>query len=108
MVVLLLLLPFFDRSPERHPLRRPIATVAGIATIAAMAYLTVLGAVDGSPTEIEPDRPAQPVQVCLAHARFEQARAPVRLRLARADRADIAAAPAERLDDGGLVELDVV
>ena len=43
-LVLLLLLPFFDRSPERNPLRRPIATIAGIATIAAMAYLTVLGA----------------------------------------------------------------
>jgi mono/diheme cytochrome c family protein len=52
-LVLLLLLPFYDRSPERNPLRRPIATVAGIATIAAMAYLTVLGAVAGSPTEIE-------------------------------------------------------
>src|SRR4029078_370670 len=39
---LLLLLPFIDRGPERNPLRRPIATVAGIATIAAMAYLTVL------------------------------------------------------------------
>src|ERR687893_1670064 len=50
---LLLLLPFFDRGPERHPLRRPIATVAGIATIGAMAYLTVLGALAGSPTEIE-------------------------------------------------------
>ncbi len=52
-LMLLLLLPFFDRSPERNPLRRPIATVAGIATIAAMAYLTVLGALAGSPTEIE-------------------------------------------------------
>src|SRR5215210_2947507 len=50
---LLLLLPFFDRNPERHPLRRPIATVAGIATIAAMAYLTVLGALAGAPTEID-------------------------------------------------------
>ncbi len=50
---LLLLLPFFDRNPERHPLRRPIATVAGIATIGAMAYLTVLGALAGSPTEID-------------------------------------------------------
>ena len=39
-LVLLLLLPFFDRGPERHPLRRPIATTAGIATIGAMAYLT--------------------------------------------------------------------
>jgi hypothetical protein len=52
-LVLLLTLPFFDRNPERNPLRRPIATVAGIATIAAMAYLTVLGALAGSPTEIE-------------------------------------------------------
>ena len=52
-LVLLLLLPFFDRNPERNPLRRPIATVAGIATIAAMAYLTTLGALAGSPTEID-------------------------------------------------------
>jgi menaquinol-cytochrome c reductase cytochrome b/c subunit len=52
-LVLLLLLPFFDRGAERNPLRRPIATTAGIATIAAMAYLTVLGALAGSPTEID-------------------------------------------------------
>jgi menaquinol-cytochrome c reductase cytochrome b/c subunit len=52
-LVLLLLLPFYDRNPERNPLRRPIATTAGIATIAAMAYLTVLGAIAGSPTDIE-------------------------------------------------------
>ena len=52
-LMLLLALPFFDRSPERHPLRRPIATTAGIATILAMAYLSVLGALAGSPTEIE-------------------------------------------------------
>jgi menaquinol-cytochrome c reductase cytochrome b/c subunit len=52
-LVLLLLLPFFDRSPERNPLRRPIALTAGIATIAAMAYLTILGALAGAPSEIE-------------------------------------------------------
>jgi mono/diheme cytochrome c family protein len=52
-LMLLLLLPFFDRGPERHPLRRPIATLAGIATIAGMTYLTVLGALAGSPNEIE-------------------------------------------------------
>jgi menaquinol-cytochrome c reductase cytochrome b/c subunit len=52
-LMLLLLLPFYDRGPERHPLRRPIATLAGIATIAAMTYLSVLGALAGSPTEIE-------------------------------------------------------
>ena len=57
-LVLLLLLPFIDRSPERNPLRRPIATTAGIATIGAMAYLTILGATAGSPTEI--DKPAPP------------------------------------------------
>ena len=52
-MVLLLLLPFYDRSPERRPERRPIATTAGILTIVAMAYLTFLGATAGSPTEIE-------------------------------------------------------
>jgi hypothetical protein len=57
-LVLLLLLPFIDRGPERHPLRRPIATTAGIATIGAMAYLTILGALAGSPTQI--DEPAPP------------------------------------------------
>lgn len=55
-LVLLLVLPFIDRGPERHPLRRPIATTAGIATIAAMGYLTILGALAGSPTQI--DQPA--------------------------------------------------
>ena len=52
-MVLLLLLPFYDRGPERHPGRRPLATTAGCLTIAAMAYLTYLGATGGSPTEID-------------------------------------------------------
>src|SRR5918996_2530458 len=52
-LVLLLLLPFFDRGPERHPFRRPIATLAGITVIGAMAYLTLLGALAGAPTEID-------------------------------------------------------
>jgi ubiquinol-cytochrome c reductase cytochrome b subunit/menaquinol-cytochrome c reductase cytochrome b/c subunit len=52
-MVLLFLLPFFDRNPERNPLKRPIATLAGITVIAAMAYLTIEGALAGSPTEIE-------------------------------------------------------
>src|SRR6059058_4235409 len=51
-MVLLFLLPFIDRNPERNPLRRPIATLAGITVIAAMAYLTIEGAVAGAPTEI--------------------------------------------------------
>jgi mono/diheme cytochrome c family protein len=52
-MILLILLPFYDRSPERRPERRPIATAAGVFTIAAMAYLTYLGAAAGSPNEIE-------------------------------------------------------
>jgi menaquinol-cytochrome c reductase cytochrome b/c subunit len=52
-MILLILLPFYDRGPERRPERRPIAMVAGIFTIAAMAYLTYLGAAAGSPNEIE-------------------------------------------------------
>jgi menaquinol-cytochrome c reductase cytochrome b/c subunit len=52
-MILLVLLPFYDRGPERRPERRPIATTAGIFTIAAMAYLTYLGAAAGSPNEIE-------------------------------------------------------
>src|ERR671917_2729805 len=52
-LVLLILLPFIDRSPERHPLKRPIATTAAVATIGAMTYLSMLGALAGAPTEIE-------------------------------------------------------
>jgi mono/diheme cytochrome c family protein len=52
-MVLLLLLPFYDRGPERRPERRPIATTAAILTITAMAYLTFLGANAGSPNELD-------------------------------------------------------
>src|ERR671916_196982 len=52
-MILLILLPFIDRNPERRPERRPIATVTGIFVIAAMAYLTYLGASAGSPNEID-------------------------------------------------------
>jgi mono/diheme cytochrome c family protein len=52
-MVLLLLLPFYDRGPQRHPGRRPIATTAGCLTIVAMAYLTYLGATGGSPLEVD-------------------------------------------------------
>jgi len=52
-MVLLLLLPFYDRNPERNPLKRPIASTAGILTIVSMAFLTFLGAEAGSPTDID-------------------------------------------------------
>ena len=57
-MILLFLLPFYDRNPERRPERRPIATTAGIFTIAAMGYLTYVGASAGSPTQIDLPTPA--------------------------------------------------
>ena len=51
-MILIILLPFIDRSPERRPERRPIAIFSGIFVIGAMAYLTFLGANAGSPNEI--------------------------------------------------------
>lgn len=57
-LILLFLLPFYDRSPERHPLKRPIATTAGVLTVLAMTWLTWEGAIAGSPTNIEMETPA--------------------------------------------------
>jgi quinol---cytochrome c reductase cytochrome c subunit, bacillus type len=52
-MILLFLLPFYDRSPERRPERRPIAMVAAFFTIGAMAFLTYEGANAGSPNQID-------------------------------------------------------
>jgi menaquinol-cytochrome c reductase cytochrome b/c subunit len=57
-MLLLVLLPFYDRNPERRPERRPIATTAALATIAVMAYLTYLGAHAEAPDKIELPVPA--------------------------------------------------
>jgi menaquinol-cytochrome c reductase cytochrome b/c subunit len=57
-MILLFLLPFYDRSPERRIERRPIALAAGIATIAAMAFLTYSGANTGSPNTVDMAPPA--------------------------------------------------
>jgi menaquinol-cytochrome c reductase cytochrome b/c subunit len=56
-MILLFLLPFYDRGPERRPERRPIATLTGIVVIGAMAFLTYSGANAGSPTAIEVSTP---------------------------------------------------
>jgi menaquinol-cytochrome c reductase cytochrome b/c subunit len=58
-MILLFLLPFYDRGPERRPERRPIAMAAAIFTIAAMGYLTYLGASAGPPTQIDQPTPAR-------------------------------------------------
>ena len=57
-MILLFLLPFYDRSPERRIERRPIALAAGIATIAAIAFLTYSGADTGSPNSVDLKPPA--------------------------------------------------
>jgi menaquinol-cytochrome c reductase cytochrome b/c subunit len=61
-MILLFLLPFYDRKPERRPERRPIATLTGIAVIGAMALLTYEGASAGSPTVIEMPTPTAVAQ----------------------------------------------
>ncbi len=57
-MILLFLLPFYDRSPERRIERRPIALAAGIATILVIAYLTYEGAAAGSPNSVDLQPPA--------------------------------------------------
>lgn len=61
-MILLFLLPFYDRGPERRPERRPVATITGIVVICAMAFLTYEGANAGSPTAIEMTTPTAVVQ----------------------------------------------
>ncbi len=61
-MILLFLLPFYDRKPERRPERRPIATLTGIFVIGAMALLTYQGANAGSPTVIEMPTPSRITQ----------------------------------------------
>ena len=52
-MILLFLLPFYDRGPERRPERRPVATITGVIVICAMAYLTYNGATAGTPDALE-------------------------------------------------------
>jgi ubiquinol-cytochrome c reductase cytochrome b subunit/menaquinol-cytochrome c reductase cytochrome b/c subunit len=56
-MILLFLLPFYDRGPERRPERRPVAMVTALFVIGAMALLTYQGANAGSPTAIEMPTP---------------------------------------------------
>jgi quinol-cytochrome oxidoreductase complex cytochrome b subunit len=43
--LLIFLLPFLDRTPERHPSRRPVATWIGIGFLAVTIGLGILGEV---------------------------------------------------------------
>jgi menaquinol-cytochrome c reductase cytochrome b/c subunit len=57
-MILLFLLPFYDRSPERRIERRPVALAAGIAVIASMAFLTYTGAATKPPNAVDIPMPA--------------------------------------------------
>jgi menaquinol-cytochrome c reductase cytochrome b/c subunit len=57
-MILLFLLPFYDRGAERRPERRPIATIAGIIVVLTMGYLTWRGAHAGTPDAAEVATPA--------------------------------------------------
>ena len=57
-IILLYLLPFYDRSPERRIERRPVALVAGVVTILAVGYLTYEGANVGSPDQVDLKAPS--------------------------------------------------
>lgn len=54
LVAALLLLPFLDRGPDRHPLKRPLVMGSVMAVGAAIAALTWLGLQD-SPAHADPD-----------------------------------------------------
>ncbi|MFQ5454572.1 MAG: CBS domain-containing protein [Nitrospirota bacterium] len=42
-LLLLIVLPFFDKNPERHPKKRPIATTIGILGVIGFIFFTILG-----------------------------------------------------------------
>jgi cytochrome b6-f complex subunit 4 len=45
VVLLLVILPFVDRSPERNPLHKPVTTTIALIIIVALVVLTIWGAV---------------------------------------------------------------
>ncbi len=45
LVVLLIILPFVDRSPVRNPLKKPVTTTIALIVIVATIVLTIWGAV---------------------------------------------------------------
>ena len=56
LLVLLILLPFFDRGCERNPARRPIYTTLGVIVVAEVLVLTVWGYF--TPGQVIPDSDA--------------------------------------------------
>jgi quinol---cytochrome c reductase cytochrome c subunit, bacillus type len=74
-MILLFLLPFYDRGPERRPEKRPIAMFTAVFVIGAMAFLTYEGANAGTPTALEIATPATVTQQgSAAVAQFNEGR----------------------------------
>jgi menaquinol-cytochrome c reductase cytochrome b/c subunit len=74
-MILLFLLPFYDRGPERRPERRPIATLTLVFVAGAMALLTYEGATVGTPTALNIAVPSSVVQQgTAAVTKFEEGR----------------------------------
>ena len=44
IVLLMVILPFVDRSPERNPLRKPVTTTVALIVVVALVALTIWGA----------------------------------------------------------------
>jgi len=44
IVLLMVILPFVDRSPERNPLRKPVTTTVALIVVVALVVLTIWGA----------------------------------------------------------------
>jgi quinol-cytochrome oxidoreductase complex cytochrome b subunit len=42
-IVILFLIPFLDKSPEKRPLKRPISMIGMLTAVAAIIALTVMG-----------------------------------------------------------------
>ena len=100
-MILLFLLPFYDRGPERRPERRPIAMATGIFVIGAMALLTYAGANTGSPTAIEMPTPAPSCRQAARPRRIrsrQEGRRPIRLRGLPPDRRQRQQRPRARTD----------
>jgi mono/diheme cytochrome c family protein len=60
VIALLVALPFIDRSPRRHFLRRPVASLAGVGLVSGIAVLTILSALETAPPQavVEVDQAA--------------------------------------------------
>jgi mono/diheme cytochrome c family protein len=52
-IILLLLLPFIDKSPKRHFRNRPYATLSAVVVVAGIGILTVLSVIEAPPPQAE-------------------------------------------------------